>query len=263
MKDLPNANPYEVRKMIRSGKLETPTAGMCRGYAQGNLVILPKNLAYDFLLFTHRNAKACPVLEITDMGEREFKQVALGSDIATDISKYRVYERGELLGEFPDIQEFWREDFVSFLLGCSFTFESALIEVGIEVRHIQAGSNVPMYITNIECRPAGIFSGPTVVSMRPIPFDKIVQTVQITSKYPNVHGAPIHIGNPSDIGIKSIDRPDFGDSVEIKPNEVPVFWACGVTPQAVAMKTKPEIMITHSPGHMFITDVKNHELAEI
>ncbi|AOT72107.1 putative hydro-lyase [Geosporobacter ferrireducens] len=262
MKDLSYTKPHEVRQMIRKGELERPTAGMCRGYAQGNLVILPKNLAYDFLLFTYRNRKACPVLEVTDMGDREFRQVAPGSDIAKDIPKYRVYKKGELLGEYREIQSFWREDFVSFLLGCSFTFESALMEAGIEVRHIQAGSNVPMYITNIACRPAGVFAGPTVVSMRPISNDKIVQAVQITSKYPSVHGAPIHIGNPGDIGIKDIHKPDFGDPVEIRPNEVPVFWACGVTPQAVAMKTKPEIIITHSPGHMFITDIRNHQLAE-
>lgn len=262
MKDLSYAKPQEVRKMIRRSEIKRPTAGMCRGYAQGNLVILPKDLAYDFLLFAHRNRKACPILEVTDLGDREFRQVAMGSDIAKDIPKYRIYKKGKLMGEYLDIEAFWREDFVSFLLGCSFTFESALIEAGIEVRHIQAGSNVPMYITNIECRPAGVFSGPTVVSMRPIPYNKIVQAVQITSKYPSVHGAPIHIGNPSNIGIKDIHSPDFGDPVEIKRNEVPVFWACGVTPQAVAMKIKPEMIITHSPGHMFITDVKNHELAE-
>ena len=261
MKDLSYASPGLVRDMIRKGELRGQTSGMCRGYVQGNLVILPKRLAYDFLLFTQRNTKSCPVLEVTDTGSRELKLTAVGSDVAMDIPKYRVYENGELSGEFFDINSLWREDFVSFILGCSNTFESVLIDEGVGVRHIQAGCNAPVYITNIECSPAGIFSGPTVVSMIPIPLDKVVKAVQITSRYPRAHGAPIHIGNPALIGIKNINKPDFGDAVEIKENEVPVFWACGVTPQAVAMKTKPEIMITHSPGHMFITDIKNHELA--
>jgi uncharacterized protein YcsI (UPF0317 family) len=260
MKDFSYASPGLVRNIIRNGEFTGQTSGMCRGFAQGNLVILPKPLAYDFLLFTQRNPKSCPVLEVAGTGSRELKLIATGSDVATDIPKYRVYKNGEISGEFFDINSLWREDFVSFILGCSFTFESALIDEGIEVRHIQAGCNVPMYITNIDASPAGIFSGPTVVSMRPIPLDKVVKAVQITSRYPRVHGAPIHIGNPALIGIKNINKPDFGDAVEIKENEVPVFWACGVTPQAVAMKTKPEIMITHSPGHMFITDIKNHEL---
>ena len=263
MKDYTYTSPKSVREMIRKGELSGQTSGMCKGYAQGNLVILPKYLAYDFLLFTQRNMRSCPVLEVADTGSRELKQIAAGSDVATDIPKYRVYKNGELSGEYLDISSLWREDFVSFILGCSFTFESALIDEGVEVRHIQAGCNVPMYITNIEANPAGVFSGPTVVSMRPIPMDKVVKAVQITSRYPRVHGAPIHIGEPALIGIKNINRPDFGDAVEIKENEVPVFWACGVTPQAVAMKTKPEIMITHSPGHMFITDIKDFELAAL
>lgn len=261
MKDLSFVKPFEVREMIRKGKMQRPTSGMCRGYAQGNLVTLPKKLAYDFLLFSQRNPKPCPVLEVTDEGSSKLKAIAPGSDIATDIPRYRVYIRGELQGEYADIKSFWREDFVSFILGCSFTFESALIEEGIELRHIQNGSNVPMYITNIDCKPAGMFSGPTVVSMRSIPLDKVVKAVQITSRYPSVHGAPIHIGDPSLLGIKDIHKPDFGDPVEIKDSEIPVFWACGVTPQAVAMKVKPEIMITHAPGHMFITDIKDRELA--
>ncbi len=261
MKDLAFEKTNVVRNYIREGKIERPTAGMCRGYAQGNLVILPKSLAYDFLLFSYRNPKPCPILEVTDIGETEFKTIAPNSDITTDIPKYRVYKKGNLEGEFTDIKSFWREDFVSFMLGCSFTFESALIDEGIEVRHIESKSNVPMYITNIKCNAAGSFDGPMVVSMRPIALDKVVRAVQITSRYPGVHGAPVHIGNPNQIGIKDIDKPDFGDRVEIKENEIPVFWACGVTPQAVAMEVKPEIMITHSPGYMFITDIKNHELS--
>jgi len=256
-----NLKPSEVRNLIRKGQLNQQTSGLCGGYAQGNLVVLPQNLAYDFLLFTQRNPKTCPVLEVTNMGSTEFVKSAPNSNLTLDIPKYRLYENGELTGEYEDIQSLWRMDFVSFLLGCSFTFESALIEEGINIRHIENGSNVPMYITSIECEPAGVFSGPVVVSMRPIPSHQLVEVVKITSRYPNVHGAPIHIGDPSMIGINNINKPDFGDSVEIKENEVPVFWACGVTPQAVAMNIKPEIMITHAPGHMFITDIKNHQLS--
>ncbi|TCO71488.1 putative hydro-lyase [Marinisporobacter balticus] len=263
MENLRFADPSHIRQMIREGKLQTHTSGMCDGYAQGNLVVLPKNLAYDFLLFTQRNPKPCPVLEITDLGCKEFKSIAPGSDITTDIPKYRVYKNGKLEEESTDIKSFWRDDFVSFILGCSFTFESALIEEGIEVRHITYGKNVPMYITTIPCKEAGIFSGPTVVSMRPMSPHQVIKAVQITSRYPSIHGAPIHIGDPSSIGINDIHKPDFGDSIDIKKGEIPVFWACGVTPQAVAMNVKPEIMITHAPGHMFITDIKNHELAVI
>ncbi len=253
--------PSEIREHIRNGKMTTQTSGLCSGYAQGNLVVLPKALAYDFLLYAQRNPVACPVLEVTDVGSTEFVKSAPLSDITTDIPKYRLYKNGVLEGEYESIEHLWREDFVSFLLGCSFTFESALLEEGIPIRHIETRTNVPMFITSMQCEPAGVFSGPLVVSMRPIPLSQLVKTIKITSRYPNVHGAPIHIGDPSLIGIKDIQKPDFGDAVEIKENEVPVFWACGVTPQAAAMKVKPEIMITHAPGHMFITDIKNEQLA--
>lgn len=262
MENLYAASPKQVREMFRQETLVKPTAGMCGGYAQGNLVILPKDLAYDFLLFTQRNPKPCPVLEVSDAGSREFKLTAPGSDIARDIPLYRVYENGIMTGEYKNVEQFWREDFVSFLIGCSFTFESALIDEGISIRHIEQGCNVPMYVTNISCKTAGIFCGPTVCSMRPIPYEQVVKAVQTTARYPKVHGAPIHIGDPSHIGIKDINKPEFGDSVEIRKGEVPVFWACGVTPQAVVMNVKPSIVITHAPGYMFITDVKNSQLSD-
>lgn len=252
--------PQEVRGIIREGKLKRPTSGMCGGYAQGNLVVLPKEYAYDFLLFAQRNPKPCPILEVSDVGSREFILTAKGSDIARDIPLYRIYKDGELQGEYEDVSEFWRDDLVSFLIGCSFSFESPMIEEGIEVRHITENCNVPMYKTNIQCTPAGIFSGPTVVSMRPIPHRQVVKAVTITERLPQVHGTPIHIGDPSFIGINDINKPDFGDCVTIKEGETPVFWACGVTPQAVMMNTKPSFVITHSPGYMFITDVKNSQL---
>jgi uncharacterized protein YcsI (UPF0317 family) len=232
------------------------------GYAQANLVILPKEWAYEFLLFCQRNPKPCPLLEVTEVGSPRPARLAPDADLRTDLPKYRLYRRGELEAEVREITEHWRDDFVAFLLGCSFTFEAALLAAGIPVRHIEEGCNVPMFITNIECVPAGRFHGPMVVTMRPIPQQKVVRAVQVTGRYPAVHGAPVHIGDPSAIGIDELSKPDFGDAVAIKEGEPPVFWACGVTPQAVAMKVKPDFMITHAPGHMFISDIRNEELAE-
>ncbi len=260
--DLTNALPIDVRRMIRNGEITTPTSGMCAGYAQANLAILPKDLAYDFLLFTQRNPKPCPILEVSDVGSRYLKYIAKDCDIARDFPKYRIYEKGVMTGEYTSVEEFWRDDLVSFLIGCSFTFESELIDAGIEMRHNTMGCNVPMYITNIETVPAGMFHGPTTVSMRPIPYEQVVRAVTVSSAMPRVHGAPLHIGDPVAIGIKDINKPDFGDPVEIKPGEVPVFWACGVTPQSVLMNVKPDFVITHAPGHMLITDVKNADLKE-
>jgi uncharacterized protein YcsI (UPF0317 family) len=258
--DYRNYHPSEVRELIRKGKIITPTAGMCGGYAQANLVILPKALAYDFLLFAQRNPKACPLLEVMDEGNRKVKYMAKDADIATDLPKYRVYQYGELSGEYTDVGQFWEPDFVSFLIGCSFSFEEELLESNITVRHIEEQCNVPMYLTNISCERAGVFSGNMVVSMRPIPYKDVPRAVAVTAAMPRVHGAPIHIGSPVVIGVKNIEKPDFGDPVTIKEGEVPVFWPCGVTPQAALMASKPAFAITHAPGHMFITDVKNVEL---
>ena len=187
--------------------------------------------------------------------------MAPNADLRSDLSKYRVYQHGDLVAEVEDISEFWRDDLVSFLLGCSFTFESALIRAGIPLPHFERGTNVAMYFTSIPTTPAGMFAGPMVVSMRSIPKDKVVRTIQVTSRFPAVHGAPVHIGEPEAIGIRDLSKPDLGDPVEIKDDEVPVFWACGVTPQAVAMSSRPPLMITHSPGHMFITDLRDEDLA--
>lgn len=253
-------SPKEVRELIRKEDITVPTSGMCPGYAQANLVILPKEYAYDFLLFAERNPKPCPILEVSDEGSRFLKKIAPGADIARDIPKYRIYENGVMTGEYTDVSSFWRDDLVSFLIGCSFSFESELIEAGIEMRHNTIGCNVPMYLTNIPCESAGIFHGNMVVSMRPIPYSQVVKATTVTAAIPRVHGAPIHVGDPSVIGITNIDKPDFGDPVTINEGEVPVFWACGVTPQAAVMATKPPFVITHAPGHMLITDVKNVEL---
>ena len=258
--DYSEMSPAEVRALIREGKITGPTAGMCAGYAQANLAVMPRELAYDFLLFTQRNPRSCPILEVSDTGSRTLHSIAEGADIARDIPRYRVYEHGVLTGEYTDVSHLWRDDLVSFLIGCSFSFEAELLELGVPVRHIEEGRNVPMYNTNIPCAPAGIFHGNMVVSMRPLPPEKIVTAVLSTGGMPKVHGAPIHIGDPAGIGIRDIDRPDYGDAVEIRPGEVPVFWPCGVTPQNVIMNSKPDFVITHAPGHMFITDVKNISL---
>ncbi len=258
--DLTNMSPKEVRELIREQKITSPTAGMCAGYAQGNLVVLPRDLAYDFLLFTQRNPKSCPILEVSDTGSRYFHTIAENADIARDIPKYRIYRNGVLVGEYTDVSGFWQDDFVSFLIGCSFSFEAALLGANVPGRHIVEGCNDPMYKTNIPCTPAGRFHGNMVVSMRPIPYELIPRAVLITGEMPRVHGAPVHIGAPEAIGIQDINKPDFGEMVTIREGEVPVFWPCGVTPQNVVMESKPSIAITHAPGHMMITDVKNVEL---
>jgi uncharacterized protein YcsI (UPF0317 family) len=201
------------------------------------------------------------VIEVTDVGSPEPKLSAPGADLRTDVPRYCVYREGALAGEVTDLLSLWQDDFVSFLLGCSFTFESALLQAGVPVRHIDEDRNVPMFITNIPCAPAGVFRGPLVVTMRPIPAPLVARAVQISGRYPGVHGAPVHLGDPADIGIRDLRAPDFGDAVTIRPGEVPVFWACGVTPQAVAMQAKPPLMLTHAPGHMFITDLRNEALA--
>ncbi|SMC52428.1 putative hydro-lyase [Sporomusa malonica] len=259
MRDFATMSPAAVRSMIRQGKWAKPTAGMANGFTQANLAILKKELAFEFLLFCQRNPKPCPVLDVTEPGSPIPRLVAPGADLRTDIPKYRIYRHGELAEEVTDIVKYWEEDMVAFLLGCSFTFEYPLMNNGIPIRHIEENCNVAMYKTQIPCIKAGRFEGPLVVSMRPISEKDVIRAVQVTSRFPSVHGAPVHIGNPESIGIKNIHQPDFGDSVTIKDGEIPVFWACGVTPQAVAMQVKPEIMITHAPGHMFVTDVRDEQ----
>ncbi|MFQ6100600.1 MAG: putative hydro-lyase [Anaerolineae bacterium] len=254
--------PQEVRALFREGSLSGPTAGLASGYAQANLVILPQEWAYEFLLFCQRNPKPCPLLEALDVGSPYPVTMASGADLRTDLPRYRIYRHGELEAEVTEITGYWQDDLVSFLLGCSFTFEAALLAAGIPVRHIDEKCNVPMYITDIECAPAGRFRGPMVVTMRPIPVEKVVRAVQVTTHYPRMHGAPVHVGPPSAIGIDDLSQPDFGDPVTIGEEEMPLFWACGVTPQVVAREARPDLMITHAPGHMFITDIRHEEFLE-
>jgi uncharacterized protein YcsI (UPF0317 family) len=255
--------PREIRADIRVGRLNGVTAGLGAGYVQANLAVLPRELAYDFLLFCQRNPRPCPLLEVTDVGSPEPVGVAPGADLRTDIPRYRIYQHGELADEVTDVTAYWRDDLVAFLLGCSFTFEWALLDAGIPLWHVEHGKNVAMWKTSIACRPAGVFHGPMVVSMRPIASAHLAKAVTASARFPGAHGAPIHVGDPTVLGIEDITRPDWGDASEFKPGDQPVFWACGVTPQAVALASKPPFMITHSPGHMFITDVPNSSLAAI
>lgn len=252
----------EVRRRAAQGELTGPTPGMALGYVQANLVVVPRELAFDFLLFCQRNPKPCPLLDVTEVDSGEPRLVAPGADIRTDLPRYRVYQNGVLVDEPTDVRAWWRDDLIGFLIGCSFTFENALLQAGLPLRHLEASCNVPMYRTNRPCQPAGIFQGPMVVSMRPMTMAQAIRAVQICSRFPRAHGAPIHIGTPEAIGIGDIGRPDFGDPVEIRPGEVPVFWACGVTPQAVVMQSQPAFCITHKPGHMFVTDLHDTDLED-
>jgi uncharacterized protein YcsI (UPF0317 family) len=253
-------SPAEWRKEIREGRWRNPTAGLAPGYAQANLVVVPKDYAYDFLLFCQRNPKPCPLLDVTDPGDPVPRYAAPGADLRTDLPRYRVYRDGELVEERSEVSGLWRDDLVAFLLGCSFTFEAALLRAGVPVRHLECGCNVPMYVTRVACRPAGAFAGPLVVSMRPVPVHQVARVFEVCARYPRAHGTPVHVGDPAALGIRDLARPDFGDPVPVRGGEVPVFWACGVTPQAVAAAARLPFMIAHSPGHMFLTDLRDEDL---
>ncbi len=250
-----------VRRACREGRFDAPTAGQAPGFVQGNLAILPRDLAGDFLRFCHLNPKPCPVIGVSEPGSPHIPALAADLDLRTDLPRYRVWRDGELVEEPTDLAHVWRDDLVAFVLGCSFSFEEALIEDGIPLRHVACGANVAMWRTSIACQPAGPFAGPMVVSMRPLKPADAIRAIQITSRFPAVHGAPVHIGKPELIGITDITRPDYGDPVEMRDDELPVFWACGVTPQAVIAAAKPAFAITHAPGCMLVTDLKNSRLS--
>jgi uncharacterized protein YcsI (UPF0317 family) len=249
----------EARVRIRQGDAR-PTSGMAPGLVQANLIAIPADWAFDVLLFAQRNPQPCPVIDVLEPGRVE-SALAPGSDLRTDIPRYRVWEHGELSAEIDDATEVWaaHPDLVSFLIGCSFTFEAGLVEAGIPVRHQEAGRNVPMYRTSTPCRPAGRIRGNMVVSMRPIPASQVAAAVRITDRFPAVHGSPVHIGAPEQIGITDLARPDYGDAPVLHPGDIPVFWACGVTPQAAIAESAPPFALTHSPGRMFITDAQESD----
>jgi uncharacterized protein YcsI (UPF0317 family) len=257
----PVLTPSQAREVFRTGEVPETTSGWCRGYVQANLLAVPRDLAFDALLFAVRNPGPCPLLEVTDPGDPHVRDVAT-ADLRTDLPAYRVYEHGRLVAEVPDATEYWRDDLVALLIGCSFTFEAALATAGVPLRHIEQGRNVPMYVTNRPCRPAGRLAGPLVVSMRPVPAELVATAVEVTAANPLAHGAPVHAGDPAALGIAALDAPDFGDAVEPAPGDVPVFWACGVTPQAVVMASAPPFVLTHSPGRMLITDRSDESLLQ-
>eukprot|EP00566_Odontella_aurita_P020900 CAMPEP_0113536138 /NCGR_PEP_ID=MMETSP0015_2-20120614/6088_1 /TAXON_ID=2838 /ORGANISM="Odontella" /LENGTH=363 /DNA_ID=CAMNT_0000435457 /DNA_START=184 /DNA_END=1275 /DNA_ORIENTATION=- /assembly_acc=CAM_ASM_000160 len=246
--------PRRFREQVRLGQFSGPTNGVCPGFLQCNLVVLPRSqIAFDFLLFCQRNKKACPLVEVCDGFSPD--GVALGADLRKDISKYAIYRDGVLEKEVHDASDLWPKDAISFLIGCSFSYDSALISAGIPLRSVEQKKNVPMYRTSLECRKAGAFKGNMVVSMKPVRAVDIAKEVEITSKYPHAHGAPVCVGKPEAIGIGDLTTPDWGDPVDIAADELPVFHACGVTPQAVLMESKVPYAITHSAGHMFVTDL--------
>ena len=251
----------KARAAIRAGEWTGHTSGLAEGHVQGNVVILPELLANDFLRYCQRNPKPCPLLAVSEPGQALLPSLGADIDIRTDVPRYRVWRDGVLTDQPTDISRLWRKDLVTFVIGCSFSFEEALLEAGIPLRHIAQNRNVAMYRSNIATTPAGAFNGPMVVSMRPLKAADAIRAIQITSRFPNVHGAPVHIGNPALIGIADLAAPDYGDAVDVLPDEIPVFWACGVTPQAAITQARPEFCITHAPGAMLITDLLNHHLA--
>ena len=256
-----SSSAQSVRRAARSGALSTHTSGLAGAHAQGNLVVLPQAHAGDFLRFCQANPKPCPLLGVSEVGDPGLPALGADLDIRTDLPRYRVWRDGELTDEPTDVRDIWRDDMVSFVIGCSFTFEHALLAEGIALRHVTQGRNVAMFRTSIATTPAGPFHGPMVVTMRPLRAADAIRAVQISSRFPAVHGAPVHIGDPALIGIRSLADPDYGDAVEVMPDELPVFWACGVTPQAALAAAKLPFAITHAPGAMLVTDLLHHRLA--
>jgi uncharacterized protein YcsI (UPF0317 family) len=251
----------DARAAIRAGTWTGHTSGVARDHVQGNVVILPRAQADDFLRYCQLNPKPCPVLAVSEPGQPTLPRLGADIDIRSDVPRYRVWRHGELVDEPTDLHALWRDDLVTFVIGCSFSFEQALLDAGLQLRHIDQNRNVAMYRTSIATEPAGPFRGPMVVSMRPLKAQDAIRAIQITSRFPAVHGAPVHLGDPALIGIADLSQPDYGDAVEVLPDELPMFWACGVTPQAALLQAKPEFCITHAPGAMLITDLLNQQLA--
>lgn len=257
-----NLSPAAIRARCRSAEFSAQTSGLAPGHVQCNIVILPGDAASSFQTFCQRNPKPCPLLAMSPQpGNPSLPDLGHDIDIRSDVPRYRVWRNGKLSAQPTDIRDLWQDDWTAFALGCSFSFEEALTDAGIEIRNMAEGVNVPMYRTNIPCAPSGPFEGNMVVSMRPMPAADAIRAIQVCSRFPSVHGAPVHIGEPAQIGISNLNQPDFGDAVSIYPADLPVFWACGVTPQVALEATRLPVAITHEPGHMLVTDLKNSELA--
>ena len=255
---LASLSPADVRAFIRTNEHKGSTSGLAKGYLQANLLILPADWAADFLLFCQKNPVACPLIGVSEPGNPYIPELGYDIDVSRDVPEYHVFHDGEFSEAVNDLGQHWRDDLVIFALGCSFSFEDALMQAGLKVRNIEQKTNVSMYDTNIACLPAGKFSGNMVVSMRPFTPKDAIRAIQVTSRFPKAHGAPVHFGSPETIGIKDITQPNYGEAVDIYDGEVPVFWACGVTPQNVVRHSKPPFCITHSPGKMLITDLLNN-----
>jgi uncharacterized protein YcsI (UPF0317 family) len=255
------SDPRAVRLAARSGEFAGVTAGLAPGCVQGNVCILPRAFAGDFREYCERNPKPCPLIGVSAPGDPRLPELGKDLDIRSDVPRYRVFRDGVMKGEVTDVRDLWTKDMVAFVIGCSFSFEEALIEAGVPLRYVDEGKNVAMYLTNIETEPSGPFRGPMAVSMRPLTAENAKRAVQITSRYPRAHGAPVHLGDPSAIGIADLTRPFAGDPIEVRPGELPVFWACGITPQAAVLAAKPPLCIAHAPGHMLVTDRRNSEWA--
>jgi uncharacterized protein YcsI (UPF0317 family) len=255
----PDISPQKLRNLIRLRQWTTPTSGSTTGYLQANLVMLPADAAFEFLLFCVRNPKPCPILDVLEPGQTE-PIIAPGADLRTDLPRYKIFENGKFKTDVEDVRDYFREDMVSFLLGCSFSFENAMLAAGLPIRNMEENKNVSMYTTNRECIPAGPFSARLVVTMRPMTPQQAIRAVQVTTRFHLTHGAPVHLGDPAEIGIRDLEQPDFGDAVTIRPDEIPVFWACGVTSQLAATSAPLPRVITHAPGHMFVSDLKDEDL---
>ena len=255
-------HPREVRHAIRARRHTGHTAGLAPGRVQGNVCILPRQYAADFRAFCEANPKPCPLLAMSAPGDPRLPGLGEDLDIRTDVPAYRIFRNGKQEGDVTDLRDLWREDLVTFVLGCSFSFEEALMQAGLRLRYVEQGTNVPMYRTSVDTVPAGRFRGKLVVSMRPFKPADAIRAIEITSRYPRVHGSPIHVGFPEMIGIEDLDRPWAGDPTEVRADELPLFWACGITPQSVVLEARPSLCITHSPGHMLVTDLTNASLAE-
>jgi len=251
--------PRELRNLIRKRQWTRPTSGACRGYIQANLVVMPQEHAFNFLLFCVRNPKPCPLLDVLEPGQFE-PSIAPGADLRTDLPRYRLFEKGRLAAEVEEVSDVAHGGMVSFLLGCSFSFENAMLAAGLPIRNLEEDKNVSMYVTSRDCRPAGPFTSKLVVTMRPMTPSQAVRAVQITTRFHLTHGAPVHIGDPREIGINDLSTPEFGDPVSIRPGEIPVFWACGVTSQLAATSVPLPLVVTHAPGHMFVSDLKDEDL---
>ena len=261
--DMAREAARQARMDIRAGRWQSPTTGMAPGMVQGNLAILPADWSADFMQFCRLNNKPCPLIAVSAKGDPRVPELGEDIDLRTDLPMYRVFRDGACVDEAPDITDLWSDDLVAFVLGCSYSFEDVLLQAGLPLRHHEDGTKVCVYRTTIETKPAGPFRGPMLVSMRPFTPANAIRAIQVTSRFPNVHGAPVHFGDPDAIGITDIDNPDYGGNPGIKEGEVPVFWACGVTPQAIMEFAKPPFSITHKAGHMLITDLLNAELASL